>query len=224
MRLSYANVVSTLAVFVALSGGSYAAVSIGRNAVKEVHVAPGAVVSSKVKDGALTRDDLAAGLPAAGPAGASGAPGPAGSGGDVGAPGGRGAQGPPGDTGAKGDAGPQGPVGPGTSSVGFTASPLLIYSYIVDTSLVASYDFGGWNNQIETFGSVGQIRACNTPGTRWVAFVNGARSSGANPVSCTQTFNLGAGGDFELRLDEVLIYGVPRGQGVYAFYGFGDRD
>lgn len=55
-RLTYANVVATIALFLALGGGAvYAAGKIGssgiaKNAIKSRHIAPGAVKSSEVKD------------------------------------------------------------------------------------------------------------------------------------------------------------------------------
>jgi hypothetical protein len=42
-NLSYANVMSTLAVFLALAGGAIAATQLGRNSVKSRHIAPNAV-------------------------------------------------------------------------------------------------------------------------------------------------------------------------------------
>lgn len=81
-RLTYANVIATLALFLALSGGVvYAAGTLGRNAVKSKNIAANAVknrnlaknavknknlakdavTAAKVKDGTLTRTDLAAG-------------------------------------------------------------------------------------------------------------------------------------------------------------------
>jgi hypothetical protein len=87
-KLTYANVMATTAVFIALGGGAYAAAtlpfnSVGTNqlkrgAVTNTKLARDAVTSSKVKDGSLLKADFAAGqLPT-------------------------GAQGPKGDTGAKG--------------------------------------------------------------------------------------------------------------------------
>jgi hypothetical protein len=87
-RLTFANVVSLMALFVALSGGAYALTipnnSIGakqlkKNAVTGSKIKRGAVTSSKVKDRSLLAKDFKAGqLP----------------------------------QGAKGDTGPQGPPGP----------------------------------------------------------------------------------------------------------------
>jgi hypothetical protein len=109
-RLSYANVMATIAVFVALGGVSYAAATlprnsvgppqIKRNAVTNPKVARNAITSPKVRDGSLQARDFAPGqLPAGpqGPAGQDGAPGP---------------QGPQGAQGAPGPVGPQGAQGP----------------------------------------------------------------------------------------------------------------
>jgi hypothetical protein len=73
-HLTYANVMATAAVFIALGGTSYAAVKLANNSVKSRHIANGqvkradlarnAVDSSKVADGSLTKGDLAAPLDA----------------------------------------------------------------------------------------------------------------------------------------------------------------
>src|SRR5215213_3648866 len=71
-RLTYANVAASLALFLALAGGTvYAASELGRNDVKSKNIAKGAVKTSdlagdavtspKVKDGAITAADLADG-------------------------------------------------------------------------------------------------------------------------------------------------------------------
>jgi len=87
-RLTYANVMATIAVFVALGGSALAIDKIKANsvgskqikakAVKNGDIADNAVTSVKVADGSLLGDDFAAGqLPAgpAGPKGDTGAPG-----------------------------------------------------------------------------------------------------------------------------------------------------
>lgn len=72
-RLTYANVVATLALVLAVGGGTvYAAVQLGKNDVKSKNIAKGAVkkgdlgknavTSPKVKNGAITADDIAAGV------------------------------------------------------------------------------------------------------------------------------------------------------------------
>lgn len=96
--------VALLALFVALSGTSYAVTRLPRNsvgsqqirnnAVTNPKIASGAVSSDKVQDGSLMASDFASGqLP-------------------QGARGEQGAQGEPGPPGAKGETGERGPVGP----------------------------------------------------------------------------------------------------------------
>lgn len=111
MHLTYANVMATIAVFIALGGSSYAAVTLSQNSVRSKHIKNGqvkrgdlgrsAVDSTKVKDGALLRRDFRAGQIPAGP---------------------QGPQGPQGDTGRQGEAGLQGPPGP-TAADGSFVSP-----------------------------------------------------------------------------------------------------
>jgi hypothetical protein len=91
-RLTYANVTATLALFLALGGVSWAAVTLPARSVGTRELKNNAVKSNKIADGAVRRADLAAdALPVRGPAGA------------------RGAAGPRGATGLQGATGPQGP-------------------------------------------------------------------------------------------------------------------
>jgi hypothetical protein len=89
-RLTYANVMATVAVFIAIGGGAYAAGlaknsvksrQIKNSAVKAVDLAPAAVTSDKVADGSLLGKDFAAGAlleGERGPVGATGDTGAAG--------------------------------------------------------------------------------------------------------------------------------------------------
>jgi hypothetical protein len=80
-RLTYANVVSTLCLFVLLGGGAYAASKLPKDSVGPKQLKADAVTSDKVKDGDLLAADFKAGqLPAglAGPAGPTGQAGPTG--------------------------------------------------------------------------------------------------------------------------------------------------
>lgn len=86
-RLSFANVVSLIALFVALGGSSYAAVTLVRNSVGAKQIKAGAVRSSEVKNGSLLRKDFKAGQLPAGDKGDTGAQGPQGPAGATGAPG-----------------------------------------------------------------------------------------------------------------------------------------
>jgi hypothetical protein len=103
-RLTYANVMATIAVFVALGGSGYAAVRLSKNSVtsrtikngqvKTADLAKNAVTSVKVTDGSLLATDFKPGQLPGGPAGPAGPTGAKG------------------DAGAKGDTGAQGAVGP----------------------------------------------------------------------------------------------------------------
>lgn len=84
-RLTYANVVSTLCLFVVLGGSSYAAVTLKRSSVKGVHIARNAVSSPKVKDRSLRERDFATGQLPRGEAGAPGRNGAPGQNGQTGA-------------------------------------------------------------------------------------------------------------------------------------------
>jgi hypothetical protein len=105
--LTYANVMATLALFLALGGGAYAAVNlpknsvgsrqIKKNAVSSSKIKKNAVTSSRVKNGSLLVGDFKAGQIPAGPQGVKGDLGP---------------QGVAGAIGATGAAGPTGPTGP----------------------------------------------------------------------------------------------------------------
>ena len=108
-RLSYSNVIASLALFVALGGASYAAValpahSVGTKQLKKSAVsAPklkrNAVSSAKVKDGSLQRGDFASGTLLQGAQGPQGLQGPKGD------PGPQGTKGDTGDTGSPGISG-----------------------------------------------------------------------------------------------------------------------
>jgi hypothetical protein len=104
-RLTFANVVACIALFVALGGVGYAATQLPKNSVGTRQLKNGAVTAAKID--AATRKALGA---STGPG--SGAVGPAG---------------PKGDTGAAGQTGPQGAPGePGTPG----ASPALGYIHL----------------------------------------------------------------------------------------------
>jgi hypothetical protein len=56
--LTYANVMATIAVFLAVSGGAYAAVTLPRNSVGSRQLKRNAVSSSKIKNGSLQIKDF----------------------------------------------------------------------------------------------------------------------------------------------------------------------
>jgi len=119
-RLTYANVMATVAVFVALGGSSYAAVTITGsqirdntvtskdlrdNSVQGRDIRRGTVTSSDIRDHSLLARDFKAGQLPPGPRGQPGSTGAAGPEGP------HGADGAPGPQGEPGPAGPQGPAG-----------------------------------------------------------------------------------------------------------------
>jgi hypothetical protein len=84
-RLTYANVAATIALFLAVGGGTvYAAFNLGKNDVHSKNIAPkavktsdlakDAVTSPKIKDGAVQAADIAAGVIANDIADATGGP------------------------------------------------------------------------------------------------------------------------------------------------------
>jgi len=118
-QLSYGNVMSSIALFLAVGGVSFAATKVPDNSVGTAQLRSGAVNSSKVADHSLRAADIAWGHLVRGPQGPPGHRGPAGDGvapqgpaGSAGAPGAPGRPGPAGPAGARGPTGATGPTGP----------------------------------------------------------------------------------------------------------------
>jgi hypothetical protein len=88
-RPSPALIVASLALLIALTGTSYAAVTLAQNSVGTVQLRAGAVTSPKVKDGSLRTVDIAPATRRAlkGAVGPQGSAGPKGDKGDPGPPG-----------------------------------------------------------------------------------------------------------------------------------------
>jgi hypothetical protein len=115
---SYSNVLATIALFVALGGSSYAAVTqIAKNSVSTTQVRDRSLLARDFKRGQLKAAAAGPQGPpgdagAAGPMGSEGPAGPTGAAGPVGPEGPAGAEGPAGEAGPAGPAGKAGPVGP----------------------------------------------------------------------------------------------------------------
>jgi hypothetical protein len=88
-----AHGIALLALFVAMGGTGYAALSLPKNSINAKQISKNAVRSAEVKNGSLKRGDFAAGQLPAGPQGAQGAQGPQGPAGADGADGAPGADG-----------------------------------------------------------------------------------------------------------------------------------
>jgi len=99
-RLTFANIVACLALFVALGGASYAATQLPKNSVGSKQIQKNAVNSAKVKDHSLKAVDFQNGQLPSGPKGETGP------------------RGEKGDTGATGPEGPAGPAITGAASDG----------------------------------------------------------------------------------------------------------
>jgi len=139
-HLTYANVVASLALFLALGGAAFAATQLPRNSVGTGQLKPEAVTTGKIAK--ATRNQLK------GARGATGPQGPTGKTGAKGAAGAKGATGAKGDTGARGPAGTDG-TGPAfevfTSSkaVGPGSPPLLSQAlgggaYVITANVTAT--------------------------------------------------------------------------------------
>jgi hypothetical protein len=124
--MTYANVMSTIAMFAAVStGGAYAATVITGKQVKNgsltaADLKAGSLTGKQIKDHSISAADLAAGLMTASPAAPSGARGDQGAAGSSGATGDQGPAGPkgePGVAGAQGAPGAAGPAGPITGAL-----------------------------------------------------------------------------------------------------------
>jgi hypothetical protein len=85
-RLNYANVMATVAVFLALGGGAYAVTKLPKNSVGSKQIRNGQVKTRDLGKGSVTPAKIRGGLPAGGN-GAAGPPGPAGPAGADGAAG-----------------------------------------------------------------------------------------------------------------------------------------
>jgi hypothetical protein len=86
-RVTFANVMSVCAVFIALGGTSYAALTLPKNSVGSKQIKKGAVRSSDVKNRALRAVDFKQGQLPAGARGPQGVKGDKGDKGETGAPG-----------------------------------------------------------------------------------------------------------------------------------------
>ena len=98
-KLTYANVMATIAVFIALGGASYAAIKLPKNSVGTKQLKNGAVTPAKLS-GAAKQTMTGP----AGPTGPKGATGARGATGATGATGAKGERGEKGEKGATGDA------------------------------------------------------------------------------------------------------------------------
>jgi hypothetical protein len=155
--LTYANVIATLALFIALGGGAYAAIKLPKNSVGSKQIKANAVNTSKVADRSLLSRDFKAGqLPA-------GAPGP------------QGIQGPKGDPCPPTDANCKGPKGDtGAAAAKFFATVDASGNIIRGTQGVTGHWQGSGGDYVITFPS--DVSNC-VPLASETKFPNGTLSS-----------------------------------------------
>jgi Collagen triple helix repeat (20 copies) len=127
-KLTYANVMATIALFIALGGVGYAATRLPKNSVGTKQIRRAAVTPAKLSKAAKSKLVGPAGPEgprgAAGPQGARGPQGAAGEKGAPGRPGEKGDQGHPGEQGERGPAGERGPTGdPGSARAWASVEP-----------------------------------------------------------------------------------------------------
>lgn len=102
-------------------------------------------------------------------------------------------------------------------------------SYFMNTATTQDYVFG--QIKLRTNGIAGQFQVCNvsfgTTGSRnFVAYVNGTRTAGTFSLNggCSQVFDAGAGGDFQVSSRRAQIFGTHSGDGTtnenYSLIGF----
>jgi hypothetical protein len=130
-RLTFANVVSVVTLFVVLGGSAYAAVELSRGEVKRRHIAPNAVTAPKVQNGSLKAEDFGPGQL---PGGAQGAQGAQGQKGDQGI---QGATGDDGDTGAPGSSAAH------AQTINAPGGPFLVQPATKNVDRVTKVESGG---------------------------------------------------------------------------------
>jgi len=172
-KLTYANVVSTLCLFILLGGTSYAAIRLGKNSVKAANIANNAVSSPKVKNGSLLAADFKSGQLPAGQRGPDGPRGPQGATGDTGG------QGAKGDTGtvdttnfySKGQSDSRFLAANGIAANSSQLEGLGASSFLRDNSGAAGIAAGGGFTTILTVPGAGELQAsCLNPAqpvVRW---------------------------------------------------------
>jgi hypothetical protein len=141
-KLSFANVIASLALFIALGGGAYAATQLPKNSVGTTQIQNNAVTPAKLSAAAESGMEGPRG-PAGpkGPTGAKGATGPTGPKGETGSRGEKGDKGDKGDQGERGVPGPEGDPGPLTvdASAQASAVPLTTGTYAIPLSGTTSW-------------------------------------------------------------------------------------
>lgn len=186
-HLTYANVVASLALFLALGGAAFAATQLPRNSVGTGQLKPEAVTAGKIAK--KTRNQL------------RGARGPAGQQGPTGKTGAKGATGARGATGAKGDTGARGPAGAdGTGPASEVFSTSLTPKTVAPTPtsvLTQNLSAGAYvvtANVVVEATSPGTVTCTLASGGEAVDDLNGVNQTATLSLSATRTLG-GAGAE-----------------------------
>lgn len=185
-RLTYANVVASLALFLALGGAAFAATLLPRNSVGTGQLKPEAVTSGKIAK--KTRNQLR---------GATGPQGPQGKTGKTGAKGATGARGATGATGAKGANGTDG-TGPAFEVFGtnkavpgpIVAQNLGAGAYVLSADVSFANETGAAVAAACTVGAGGEMKTtvpANGSATVSASIVATFGAASAVTVNCTGT-------------------------------------
>lgn len=195
-RLTFGNVMATFAVFVALGGSSYAALSLPKNSVGARQIKNNAVTSTEVKNRSLLARDFRAGqLP-------SGAKGDKGDKGDPGAPGANGSPGPALESPATESGGAAIPPGTIISAPPIPAGGAGQYLVVATANLVDS-NGAGTDGQVEDLCSI--EGAGGTPGgTVDVSFDDSPAFIDTEPFTVTDVRTLAVGNVVNLTCDRVF--------------------
>jgi hypothetical protein len=219
-QLTYANVMASIAVFIALGGSGYAAAKFNGKNIQN-HSIIGKKLKSNTLGGTQINEAKLGTVPSAANAGNAGLL--AGHGPDefLGA-GARAA-----DTDKLDGRDSAAFLGQGTGSTA-NAVGLQWYSYFGNTSQSHDYEFG--QMLLRTNSVAGQFLICGNTGLanplNFVRYLNGLRTAGTvNGNACTAAFDVGAGGDFQVSMRRSLIFGVHSGDDIanenYLLYGLG---
>lgn len=197
-HLTFANLVASLALFIALGGVGYAAVKIPEKSVGSAQLKNGAVTTPKISQAA--RNSLRGQTGPEGAAGPVGKTGPKGSTGDVGATGAAGAPGPTGPTGSKGD--------PGTSEGYFDQDSVTIAATQAGSDIAGtSLDAGSYliSARIQVQGQYGAPVRCALKNTAAVEIddasvrIQSSYLSSGNALSLSAPLTLASAGDIVVK-------------------------
>jgi hypothetical protein len=188
-HLTYANVVASLALFLALGGAAFAATQLPRNSVGTGQLKPEAVTAGKIAK--KTRNQLKGDRGATGPQGPTGKTGAKGAAGAKGATGAKGDTGPRGLTGADGT-GPAFEVFGTLKSIGVGAAPVVAENlpagaYLSTANVVVEATAPGTvtctlssgGEASANFGVAGQVTTMSLSATRTLG------SAGAETLTCS---------------------------------------